>query len=187
MIQPDWVYYTAGIALIIASVAAWIASFYRWPGNWLVVGLAAASAHFLPQKDGGLGLSWTTVAVLAGVAVFGELIEYFAGRSSGASGGVHRRSLVITMVGGISGAMIGSALPLPIPIVGNSLSLLIGVLAGVAGGAYCGEVLYSDRKGLSRLRIHTSLVTRVLGTVGKLIAGLTMVAILASALFPSKS
>ena len=173
MIQPDWVYYTAGIALIIASVAAWIASFYRWPGNWLVVG--------------GLGLSWTTVAVLAGVAVFGELIEYFAGRSSGASGGVHRRSLVITMVGGISGAMIGSALPLPIPIVGNSLSLLMGVLAGVAGGAYCGEVLYSDRKGLSRLRIHTSLVTRVLGTVGKLIAGLTMVAILASALFPSKS
>ena len=120
MIQPDWVYYTAGIALIIASVAAWIASFYRWPGNWLVVALAAASAHFLPQKDGGLGLSWTTVAVLAGVALLGELLEYFAGRSSGGFGGVHRRSLVITMVGGISGAMIGSALPLPIPGENNA-------------------------------------------------------------------
>ncbi len=186
MLQPDLVYYTAGIALIVASVAAWIASFYRWPGNWLVVALAAASAYFLPQKDGNLGISWTTVGVLAGVALFGELIEYFAGRSSGGSGGVHRRSLIITMIGGISGAMIGSSLPLPIPLVGNSLSLLLGVLTGVAGGAYCGEILYSDRKGLGRLKIHTSLITRVLGTVGKLIAGLTMVAILASALFPTR-
>ena len=185
MTQPDWVYYAAGIGLIVASVAAWIGSFYRWPGNWLVVVLSAASAYFLPEKNGNLGITWTTVGVLAGVAAFGELIEYFAGRSSGNSGGVHRRSLVITMIGGISGALIGSELPLPIPIVGNSLALLLGILAGVAGGAYFGEVLYSDRKGLSRLRIHTSLLTRVLGTVGKLVAGLTMVAILASALFPS--
>jgi len=183
--QPDWVYYAAGIGLIVASVAAWIGSFYRWPGNWLVVVLSGVSAYCLPQKNGNLGITWTTVAVLAGVAVFGELLEYFAGRSSGITGGVHRRSLVITMVGGISGALIGSALPLPIPIIGNSLALLIGILAGVAGGAYFGEVLYSDRKGLSRLRIHTSLVTRLLGTVGKLVAGLTMVAILAAALFPS--
>ena len=89
------------------------------------------------------------------------------------------------MIGGISGALLGSVLTLPIPIIGKSLSLLVGTLAGVAGGAYFGEVLYSDRQGLSRLSIHRSLVTRLLGTVGKLVAGLTMVAILASALFPS--
>jgi hypothetical protein len=150
----------------------------------VVVALSAASAYFLPQKNEQLGLTWTTVAVLAGVAVVGELVEYFAGRSAGHAGGVHRRSLVIAMIGGISGAFIGSVLP--IPYIGNSLPLLIGTLAGVAGGAYFGEVLYSERKGWSRLSIHTSLVTRLLGTVGKLVAGLTMVAILASALFPSK-
>ena len=186
MPQPDWVYYAAGIGLIVASVAAWIGSFYRFPGNWVVVALSALSAYFLPQKNEQLGLTWTTVAVLAGVAVVGELVEYFAGRSAGHAGGVHRRSLVIAMIGGISGALIGSVLTLPIPIIGPSLSLLIGTLAGVAGGAYFGEVLYSERQGWSRLSIHTSLVTRLLGTVGKLIAGLTMVAILTSALFPSK-
>ena len=185
MTQPDWVYYAAGIALIVASVAAWIGSFYKWPGKWIIVVLSAVSAYFLPEKNGTLGITWTTVAVLAGVALVGELIEYFSGRSSGNTGGVHRRSLVITMVGGISGALIGSALTLPIPIIGNSLSLLVGTLAGVAGGAYFGEVLYSERKGVSRLSIHKSLVTRLLGTVGKLVAGLTMVAILTSALFPS--
>lgn len=185
--QPDWVYYSAGVALIVASVAAWIGSFYRWPGNWIVVAMAAASAWFLPQKESTLGISWTTVAVLMGVAVVGELVEYLAGRSSGQTGGVQRRSLVIAIAGGISGALIGSALPLPIPLVGKSLSLLLGTLAGVCGGAYCGEVIYSDRPGWSRLSISTSLVTRLLGTVGKLVAGLTIVAILASALFPSSN
>ena len=179
-------YYAAGTGLVVASVAAWIGSFYRWPGNWIVVALSAASAHFLPQKHGNLGLTWVTVAVLAGVALFGEVIEYFTGRSVGQSGGVNRRSLVIAMVGGISGALIGSSITLPIPVVGNSLSLLVGTLAGVGVGAYFGEVLYSDRKGLSRLSIPKSLVTRLLGTVGKLVAGLTIVAILASALFPTK-
>lgn len=183
--QPDWVYYTTGVTLIVASVAAWVGSFYRWPGNWIVVAMAGASAWFLPQKDSGLGLSWTTVAVLAGVAVIGELVEYFAGRSSGQAGGIPRRSLVIALVGGISGALVGSALPLPIPFVGSSLSLLLGTLTGAWGGAYFGEAIYSDRPGWSRFKIHTSLVTRLLGTVGKLVAGLTIVAVLASALFPS--
>ena len=134
MPQPDWVYYAAGIGLIVVSVAAWIGSFYRFPGNWVVVVLAAASAYFLPQKNGQLGLTWTTVAVLAGVAVLGEVVEYFAGRSAGHAGGVHRRSLVIAMIGGISGALLGSVLTLPIPIIGPSLSLLVGTLAGVASG-----------------------------------------------------
>lgn len=183
--QPDWVYYTAGVALIVASVAAWVGSFYRWPGNWIVVVLAGASAWFLPRKESGIGVSWTTVAVLAGVAVAGELIDYFAGRSSGQTGGIPRRSLVIALVGGISGALIGSVLPLPIPFVGASLSLLLGTLTGAWGGAYLGEALYSDRPGWSRFRIQTSLVTRLLGTVAKLVAGLTIVAILASALFPA--
>ena len=185
MPQPDWVYYAAGIGLSVVSVAAWSGSFYRFPGTWVVVGLSAASAYFLPQKNEQLGLTWTDVAMLAGVAVVGELVEQFAGRSAGHAGGVHRRSLVIAMIGGISGALIGSVLTLRIPIIGPSLSLLVGTLAGVASGAYFGEVLYSDRKGWGRLSIHTSLVTRLLGTVGKLVAGLTMVAILASALFPS--
>lgn len=184
MTQPDWVYYAAGIGLIVVSVAAWIASFYRWPGNWIVLSLAAVSAYFLPQNSSQLGLTWTTVAILASVAMGGELIEYFAGRSAGQAGGVHRRSLVIAMVGGISGALIGSTLTLPIPIVGASLSLLVGVLIGVASGAYLGEVLYSDRTGLARFSVRKAVVTRLLGTIGKLIAGLTMVAILASAVFP---
>ena len=143
MPQPVWVYYAAGIGLIVVSVAAWIGSFYRFPGNWVVVALSAASAYFLPQKNEQLGLTWTTVSVLAGVAVVGELVEYFAGRSAGHAGGVHRRSLVIAMIGGISGALIGSVLTLPIPVIGPSLSLLVGTLAGVAGGAYFGEVLYT--------------------------------------------
>lgn len=185
--QPDWVYYAAGIAIIVASVVAWIGSFYRWPGNWIVVGIAALSAWGLPQKDGKLGLSWYTVGILAGVAVIGELVEYFAGRSAGSSGGVQRRSLVIALVGGISGALVGSVLTLPIPLIGKSLSLLLGTLLGAWGGAYFGEVMYSEQPGWSRLKIQTSLVTRLLGTVGKLVAGLTIVAILASALFPSSN
>ncbi len=186
MTQPDWIYYAAGIGLIVVSVAAWIGSFYRFPGNWVIVVLSAISAYFLPEKNELLGLSWVTVGILAGVAVVGELVEYFAGRSSGHTGGVHRRSLVVAMIGGISGALVGSVLTLPIPLVGASLSLLVGTLAGVAAGAYLGEVLYSTRQGLGRLSIHTSLVTRLLGTVGKLVAGLTMVAILTADLFPSK-
>lgn len=185
MPQPDWVHYTAAITLVVLSVGSWIGSFFRFPGNWVVVVMAGLSAHFVPIRTGVPGIAWMTVGVLGGIALVGELVEYFLGRSSGQAGGVHRRSLTIALVGGISGALIASALPLPIPLIGASLSPILGAIGGAWGGAYVGEVFYSERPGWSRLKIQTSLVTRLLGTVGKLVAGLTMLAILTSALFRS--
>lgn len=185
MSQPDWVHYAAAMALVVFSVGAWVGSFYAFPGNWLIVGMAALVTYFIPARSGVPSLEWMQVGILAGIALAGELVEYFLGRSSGQAGGIHRRSLTVALVGGISGALMASALPLPIPLIGPSISPILGAVVGAWMGAYFGEVLYSERPGWSRLKIQTSLVTRLLGTVGKLVAGLTMLAILTSRLFRS--
>ena len=58
-----------GLLLVLAcACAAWLTTLVTLPGNWIIVGFAALFAWLLPADDG-RGVTWTTVAVLLGLAV----------------------------------------------------------------------------------------------------------------------
>ena len=74
-----WVYYSCAVLLVLACGSAWLTTLVTLPGNWFIAGLAAIFAWLIPTESGsGNGVTWTTVAVLIGLALVGEIIEFGA-------------------------------------------------------------------------------------------------------------
>jgi hypothetical protein len=72
-----WIYYPSAVLLVALCIGAWLLTLLTVPGNWIVVGLAAGFAWLFPAAAG-RGITWTTFAVLIGVALVGELLEFGA-------------------------------------------------------------------------------------------------------------
>jgi hypothetical protein len=172
-----WIYWLCCILLLLANVACWVATFFTLPGNWVIVALAALFAFFLPEQENGLGISWWAVGGLALLAGIGELLEFAAGAAGAAKQGASRRSMALSLVGAAVGSIGGALVGVPIPIVGPIVAALGGGAAGAFAGAYLGETWKGGRADHEKLSISkAALVGRLLGTVGKLLVGIAMVA-----------
>lgn len=173
---PTWVYWLGSLLLLLANIACWVATFVMLPGNWGIVVLAALFAFLLPEQENGLGVSWWAVGGVTGLAVVGELVEFAAGAAGAARQGASRRSLALSLIGAMAGSLGGALLGVPIPVVGPIVAALGGGALGAFAGAYLGET-WKGRSGDDRLSISkAALVGRLLGTVGKLLVGIAMVA-----------
>jgi uncharacterized protein len=172
------VYFFWAVVLILANLAAWLSNALTVPGNWLIVAFTACFAWFLPG-DGEYGITWTTVAVLAGIAAIGEVIEFAAGAAVAGKRGGSRRAMALAIAGTLIGSIAGAFVALPIPVVGP----VIGAIGGGAVGAFVGAWLGESWKGKplkEGYHIATgAMIGRLLGTAGKLIVGATMVVIAA--------
>lgn len=171
-----WVYWLGGmLLLLLANAACWIATCFNLPGNWGIVALAALFAVLLPEQENGLGMSWWAVGVLAVLAGLGELLELIAGAAGAAKLGASRRSIVLSMFGAMLGSIVGAVIGVPVPIVGPIIAALGGGALGAFAGAYLGET-WKGRADQEKLSISkAALIGRLLGTVGKLAAGMVMV------------
>lgn len=171
-------YYLWATLFVLGMVLAWLTTLFNFPGNWLIVGLGALFAWLVPVEEGGK-LAWSTIAIAAGLAFLGEVIEFFAGAAGAKKQGASRRSMLLALVGAIVGSLAGAIVSFPIPIVGP----IIGAVGGGALGAFCGAYLGETWKGRDldqRLAAgQGALVGRLLGTVGKLLVGAVIVAVLA--------
>lgn len=181
---PDWVYYLCGALLLVGNLAAWIATLFQMPGNWIIVGLAALSAYFLPEKETGLGFGWMFVAILGGLALLGEFVEFFGSASTARQHGASRRAIVLSIIGGMLGAAIGAVVGAPFGGVIGSVVMIVALGAGGAFiGTYVGETWkgrpHQERWAVSR----AALFGRLFGTAGKLIVGMAMVCLAAMASF----
>ena len=174
------VYYIWATCLLLVSASAWGMTLFTLPGNWIIVGATALFAYFYPAEDG-RGVSWTVVGVLVAMAVLGELVELAAGAAGAAKHGASRRAMALSVVGTILGSVVGAVLlSATIPIVGTIVGAVGGGALGAFAGAYLGEV-WKGSSSEERMTIGTAaMVGRILGTVGKLAVGATMV-IIASA------
>lgn len=178
-VDPAWVQIGWGIALVLAAIACWFANVFTLPGNWLIVGLAALFTYLLPPVEYGRGFGWITVAVLALIAVLGEIIEFAAGAAGAAKHGASRRAMLLSIVGAAVGSITGAAVGIPVPIIGPLVAAVGGGAAGAFGGAYLGEI-WKGKLHPERTAVSTgALIGRLFGTVGKLAAGAAMVAVLA--------
>lgn len=173
-----WLYYIWAIALLVACGLAWLTTLVGLPGNWLIAGCAALFA-WLVSQDPSRGITWTAVAVLAGLAVLGEVVEFAAGAAGAAKQGASKRSVALAMLGAVVGSILGIAVGAPIPILGSFVMALVGGGAGAFFGAYLGEA-WKGRPHEARIAAGRGAFTgRIWGTVGKLAVGAIMLVIVA--------
>jgi uncharacterized protein YqgC (DUF456 family) len=177
-IDPAWIYYPSAVLLVLLCLAAWLTTLLTVPGNWIVVGLAAGFAWLFPAAAG-RGITWTTVFVLIGLAIVGEIIEFGAGAAGAAKQGASRRAVGLSILGAAVGSIVGLAVGTPVPVLGSFVMAVLGGAGGAFVGAYIGEY-WKGRGDEERVAAGKgAFVGRLWGTVGKLAAGATMLALVA--------
>lgn len=176
--DPFWFYLCLAVPMVLTAAACWVATLFTLPGNWAILALAAAWAHFMPKGEYGLGFAWGTVAVLGGLVLLGELVEFAAGAAGAKKEGGSRRGMALSILGAMIGSMAGAAAGVPVPVVGVLIGAVGGGAAGAFGGAYLGET-WKGRTAQQAVQVSKgALMGRLLGTGGKLACGAVMVAVL---------
>lgn len=178
----EW-YYLWAVLLILASGVAWLSNFFLIPGNWLILLMGIVFALVRPAEgdplENGHGIGWITVGILAGLALFGEIVEFVAGAAGAAKRRGSRRGMALAIVGSIVGSIGGAMIGVPVPLVGPLIGALAGGGVGAFAGAYAGET-WKGRTSEESLDIsRAAAVGRILGTVGKIAVGAVMVIVLA--------
>ncbi len=176
--DPTAFYFMLAVPMALLAAACWVATLFTLPGNWAVLGLAAAWAYFMPKDQYGWGFAWGAVAVLAALVLLGEAVEFAAGAAGAKKAGGSRRGMALSIVGAMVGSLAGAMVGIPVPVVGPLIGAVGGGAAGAFGGAFLGET-WKGRTNADAVQISKgALVGRLLGTAGKLACGGVMVVIL---------
>ena len=173
-----WLYYSLAVVVVVACGACWLANLFSLPGNWALLILAGLFSWLVPAV-GSRGISATTLGILVGLAVLGEVVEFVAGAAGAAKQGASRRAILYSLVGAIVGSVGGAVAGLPIPVVGSLIAALLGGSAGAAVGAYWGEVSSQRGHGSGMAVGKAAFVGRLWGTVGKFAVGAVMLGVTA--------
>ncbi len=169
------------ILLIVAALACWALTLLNVPGNWLMVGAAALYAYFVPA-DARVAIGWTVVATLLALAALGEMLEFLASAAGTTKAGGSVRAAVLALVGSLVGAVFGAVLGLPIPLVGPIFAALLFAGLGAMAGALLGERWAGKNLDASWPVGKAAFWGRLLGTLGKVLVGAVMAAVLTAAI-----
>lgn len=172
-----WLYYTLAVLLICGGGICWLTNLFSLPGNWILLGMAALFA-WLASETGGHGIGWMTVGIMAGLAVLGEVIEFFAGAAGAAKQGASRRSIVFSLIGGMAGSIGGAIVGFPVPVIGPVIAALLGGAGGAFAGAYLGEKSIERPHSESMAVARGAFAGRLWGTVGKFAVGAVMLGVM---------
>ncbi len=161
---------------IVLVLLFWLLNLIGIPGNWMIVAISLLWALVGPTD---YRFSWIVIVVLLVLALIGEAIEFgasvFGTKKLGGSGRGAILSVVGSIIGGILGAIFG--IPVPIPLVGMLVGSLLFAAAGAWIGATIGEKWVGKPMKESVQIGGAAFAGRLLGTLGKLVVGSTMVAI----------
>ncbi len=133
------------------------------PGNWVIIGLAVGWTFIVPAA-----FTWQFFALLIGLGIIGEIMEFFAGHFGAKRfGGSTKGS-----IGGIIGAIIGGIMCAPIFF---GFGALPGALAGGFLGCFLVEKLRRMDTFAALRSAFGSTVGRFGGFLVKLGIGLIMI------------
>lgn len=163
------------LLLILVMVVAWLLTLLGLPGNWVMVAAAAVYAAFAPVTQPA-GLGWEIVAVLVGLALVGELIEFIAGAAGVAKGGGSRRGALLAIVGSVVGAILGAGVGIPIPVIGPIVAAILFAALGAMVGAMIGEHSVGRTAEATWQIGKAAFWGRLFGTLAKATIGAAMVA-----------
>lgn len=160
------------LGLTLAALTGWAMNILGMPGNWLVVALSAG-AYFLASPGTSVHVSLTTLCLVVGAALAGELLELAASAMGASRMGASKRASALAVVGAIAGGIFGlvAGSIIPIPIVGQVIGSLLFGSVGAAMGAVGGERWVGKSWDESLQVGHAAFWGRLVGTVGKILFG----------------
>ncbi|HKY63840.1 MAG TPA: DUF456 domain-containing protein [bacterium] len=144
------------------------------PGTWLIVAGSVLYSFFF-SFDGGGASPWAVNAILIGLAVFGEIVEFFIGTLGSKPLKVSNGAIVCAFIGGIVGAIVG----VPIFLIGA----ILGVFIGAFIGAFVWEWVHLKSFGRALTNALAVLATKVVATFLKTALAIGMGIYLAFKLF----
>jgi uncharacterized protein len=162
--------------LAITTLVDWGLNVIGIPGNWITVGVAILYTALL-TSDSRVALSWPVVGALVALAILGEIVEFVAGAAGAKKAGGSKRSAVLALIGALAGGILGIFIGIPIPVIGPIVSAILFSAAGALSGAMLGESwkgrTWEESWGVGK----AAFWGRILGTVGKIVVGSVMVAV----------
>ena len=135
------------------------------PGLWVMVGGVVGYGALTGFRTIGIA----TMAIVLGLALLGELVEWWVGFGLTERYGGSRRSGWGALVGGVAGAMVG----VPVPIVGS----VIGAFIGAFGGAALFEYSSSRRPTVAVRAGWGAVLGRAAGAAAKIALGVVIAVI----------
>jgi uncharacterized protein len=169
------------LLLIVVLLASWVLTLLGMPGNWLMVTATATYAYFVPA-DSPAAIGWKVVVALAVLAGLGEILELLSTAAGTVRAGGSRRGAALALLGSIIGGLFGIFIGLPVPLVGPLLAALFFAGLGAAAGATLGEIWVGKDAAASWQVGKAAFWGRLAGTLGKILVGAVMVAVVAAAL-----
>jgi hypothetical protein len=121
---------TAIVLVLVANLLGVFLVVCSLPGTWLIVSATALAAWW--RWDEQL-YGWTSLAIVLGLAVLGEILELITGALGARKAGGGTRGAILAMVGGVAGGILGTFF-IPLPIVGSILGASLGAFAGALVG-----------------------------------------------------
>ncbi len=164
------------LGLLLICTVAWGLNLIALPGNWFAVATVALYAWLGPE-EGRAAVGWGVLAAVFGCALFGELLEFAAAALGAQRAGASRRATLLAILGSMVGAVLGAVVGLPIPLVGPVVAAVLFGALGATAGAMFGE--WTDGKSWRESWPvgHAAFWGRLLGTVGKILAGLAILVV----------
>ena len=169
------------LLLILVLLVCWAITLLGLPGNWLMVAATAVYAYLMPAHAP-TALGWKMVLALLVFAILGELVELLSGAMGTAKAGGSRWGAVLALLGSVLGSLIGIVVGLPIPLIGSILAAVLFAALGAMTGAVVGEILVGRNLDATWQVAKLAFWGRLAGTVGKLLLGAMMVAVVVAAL-----
>jgi uncharacterized protein YqgC (DUF456 family) len=143
------------------------------PGNWGVIALVGVWRWTHPAMDAG----WWFFILLLGLALAGELVEFFSQIWGGKRYGGTRSG----NWGAFFGSIIGAVILAPFLL---GLGALIGAIAGAYAGSLALELLSGRSMSQAMRAASGAMYGRVLGTVVKLGLGVAILAMAVPRIWP---
>ena len=111
------------VLLVLACVAGLLLTVVRLSGTWLILVAAIVYSWSTDWQAIGPGM----LGFLAGLAVFGEIVEFLTSMVATRRGGGSRAAGWAGLIGGIAGMFVFS---IPLPVIGTMIGAVIGCFAG---------------------------------------------------------
>ena len=170
---------TAGIwallvLLLVVNAGGVALVAFQLPGTWVML----AATVVVALVFGGERVGWVACAIMAVLALAGEVIEFVAGSMGAKKAGGSKRSVLLATAGGVIGALAGTV-ALPVPVVGT----VVGACAGAWGAAALGD-RWAGRSWEEAFKTGKgAAVGRFWGTLAKLGIAVAMWVVAAVAVF----
>jgi uncharacterized protein YqgC (DUF456 family) len=170
------------LLFVLTVLVFWSLNLLGLPGNWLIVAASVLYA-WLTAEPVNEAMRWTVVAVVAGLAILGEAVEFFASATGVKRAGGSRRGAVLALAGSAVGAITGLFVGIPIPVVGSIVAALFFAGLGALLGAMLGEV-WAGRSWEASWEVgQAAFWGRLLGTMAKTLIGGVMAGVAVALVF----